>query len=42
VFLRLQRDTIARHQFTIFAEEAQEYVRVLHPLAGVFASKKWE
>jgi len=30
------------HEFTIAVEDAQEYGALLHPLAAILASKKWE
>jgi hypothetical protein len=40
VILSLQRDTIARHQFTIFAEDAQEYAPVFTSSRRHFCKKK--
>jgi hypothetical protein len=40
VILSLQRDTIARHQFTIFVEDAQEYAPVFTSSRRHFCKQK--
>jgi hypothetical protein len=40
VILSLQRDTIARHQFTIFVEDAQEYASVFTSPRRRFCKQK--